>query len=149
MEGDFEGNFSRADNRNISSIRSNAFQLRLAFARLDWAASDKTDIFFEGGQDWSIFGSSLLPNLLETTFYGAYFGNVYERSPQMRLGTWRNWAASRNWKFSPEFAIMMPSEGDLPADSVTCTVTALNTPTSCTFVNGSGQSAGLWRTSGS
>ena len=142
VEGDFEGNFSRADNRNVSSIRSNAFQLRLAFARLDWAASDKTDIFFEGGQDWSIFGSSLLPNLLETTFYGAYFGNVYERSPQMRLGIVEKLGGSRNWKFSPEFAIMMPSEGDLPADSVTCTVTALNTPTSCTFVNGLGNQLG-------
>jgi len=142
LEGDFEGNFSRADNRNVSSIRSNAFQLRLAYGRIDWTASPNTDIFFEAGQDWSIFGSSALMNLLETTFYGAYWGNVYERSPQFRVGLVEKLGGSRNWKLSPEFAIMMPSEGDLPADSVSCTVTALGTPTTCTFVNGLGNQLG-------
>src|SRR5208282_5584795 len=116
VEADFEGNFSRADNRNVSSIRSNALQLRLAYGRIDWTTAPNTDIFFEAGQDWTIFGSSALMNLFETTFYGAYWGNLYERSPQ--------------------FAIMMPSEGDLPADSVKCTVDALGTPTTCTYVNG-------------
>ena len=61
-------------------------------------------------------------NLFETTFFGAYWGNVYERSPQLRLGFVQKWAASRNWKLSPEFAVMMPSEGNLPADAVTCTI---------------------------
>ncbi len=86
LEGDFEGNFSRADNRNVSSIRSNAFQLRLAYGRIDWTAAPNTDIFFEAGQDWTIYGSSALMNLLETTFFGAYWGNTYERSPQFRIG---------------------------------------------------------------
>ncbi len=142
VEGDFEGNFSRVDNRNVSSIRSSAFQLRLAYARLDYAVSDKTDIFFEGGQNWTIFGSSLLPNLLETTGLAVYFGDVYERSPQFRLGVVRNMGGSRKFTITPEVAIMMPSEGNLPADSVTCTVTALATPTSCTFVNGLGNQLG-------
>ncbi len=123
IEGDYEGNFSRADNRNVSSIRSSMFSLRLAFGRLDWAVSPNTDIFFEAGQDWTIYGSSALMNLFETTFFGAYWGNTYERSPQMRLGFVEKLGGSRNWKLSPEFAIMMPSEGNVPADAVTSTCT--------------------------
>jgi hypothetical protein len=120
LEGDFEGNFSESDNRNVSSIRSSAFSLRLAYGRIDWTAAPNTDIFFEGGQDWSLFGSSALMNLLETTFYGAYWGNVYERSPQFRLGLVQKLGGSRDWKLSPEFAIMMPSSGDLPGSRITC-----------------------------
>ncbi len=142
IEADFEGNFSRADNRNVSSIRSNALQLRLAYGRIDWAKSPNTDIFFEAGQDWTIFGSSALMNLFETTFYGAYWGNLYERSPQMRLGFVQKLGGSRDWKLSPEFAIMMPSEGDLPADSTTCTITALNKPTTCTVFDGTATQLG-------
>jgi len=86
IEADFEVNFSAVDNRNVSSIRSNALQLRLAFGRIDWTVAPNTDIFFEAGQDWTLFGSSAMMNLLETTFFGAYWGNTYERSPQMRFG---------------------------------------------------------------
>jgi len=137
IEADYEGNFSRADNRSVSSIRSNALQLRLAFGRLDWATSENTDIFFEAGQDWTIFGSSALMNLFETTFFGAYWGNLYERSPQFRFGFVQKLGGSRNFKLSPEFAIMMPSEGDLPADGISCTAVPAGggTPT-CTLVNG-------------
>jgi len=142
IEADYEGNFSRADNRNVSSIRSNAFQLRLAFGRLDWTVSPNTDIFFEAGQDWTIYGSSAMMNLFETTFFGAYWGNTYERSPQMRVGFVQKLGGSRNWKLSPEFAIMMPSEGNLPADVTTCTITALNTPTTCTVLDGTGNQLG-------
>jgi len=142
IEADYEGNFSRADNRNISSIRSNALQLRLAYGRMDYQASDKTDVFFEAGQDWTIFGSGALMNLFETTFFGAYWGNIYERSPQFRVGMVQKLGGSRNWKFTPEVAIMMPSEGILPADSVTCNVKELGVNTSCTFVNGLGNQLG-------
>ncbi len=142
IEADYEGNFSRVDNRNVGAIRSNALQLRLAFGRLDYAASPKTDLFFEAGQDWTLFGSSTIMNLFETTFYGAYWGNIWERSPQFRVGLVQKFGGSRNFKFSPEFAIMMPSEGNLPADSVSCTVTTLGVATSCTFVNGLGNQLG-------
>ena len=77
IEADFEGNFSEVDDRDVSSIRSNELQLRLAYARLDYNASDKTDFYFEGGQDWTLFGSSALPNIFETTFLGAYYGDIY------------------------------------------------------------------------
>jgi hypothetical protein len=113
VEGDYEGNFSEVDNRDISSIRSNAFQLRLAYVRMDVAASDTTDIFFEGGQDWTLFGSSALPNILETTFLGAFYGDIWERSPQMRFGFVQKLGGSANFKLSPEFAIMMPSTGQI------------------------------------
>ncbi len=116
IEADFEGNFSRVDNRNVSSIRSSAPQLRLAYARLDYAATDKTDVFFEGGQNWTIFGSSILPNLLETTGLGVYYGDTYERSPQFRLGFVQKMGGSRKFTVTPEVAIMMPSEGILPTD---------------------------------
>ena len=86
IEGDFEGNFSEVDNRDVSSIRSSQPQLRLAYVRLDYHVSDATDVFFLGGQDWTLFGSGVLPNLLETTFLGAYWGDIYTRSPQLRGG---------------------------------------------------------------
>ena len=131
-EADFEGNFSRADNRNVSSYRSSMLSLRLAYARLDYAATKSTDIFFEGGQDWTIYGSSLLGNLLETTFLGAYFGQTYERAPQMRLGFTQKLGGSRNLKFSPEVAIMMPLEGLVPAACPTTTRTLTGTTTPVT-----------------
>jgi len=113
VEGDYEGNFSEVDNRDVSSIRSNGFQLRLAYVRLDYQATDKMDLFFQGGQDWAIFSSTVLPNLFETTFLGAYYGTLYERSPQMRFGVTYKLSDWRNIKISPEFAIMMPSTGQI------------------------------------
>jgi hypothetical protein len=113
IEGDYEGNFSETDNRDVSSIRSSAFQLRLAWMRLDYNAGDKTDLYFEGGQDWTIFGSSVLPNILETTFMGAYYGNIWERSPQFQFGVVQKLSSWRNLKFSPTVAMMMPSSGEI------------------------------------
>ena len=119
IEADFEGNFSVVDNRNVSALRSNEPQLRLAYMRMDYAASDRTDIYFEGGQDWTLFGSSALPNLLETTFLGAYYGDVYERSPQMMVGLVQKVGGWRNLKISPTFAIMMPSSAQVERTSGT------------------------------
>ena len=147
IEGDFEGNFSRADNRNVSAIRSNAFQLRLAYGRIDWNFNPNTDVFFEAGQDWTIFGSSALMNLFETTFFGAYWGNVYERAPQFRFGLVEKLGGSRNWKLSPEFAFMMPSEGNLPADGVTCTVATAGCSHNLYLRQRTGQPVGLRRAS--
>lgn len=114
IEGDYEGNFSEVDNRDVSSIRSNAFQLRLGYVRMDYAASDTTDLYFEGGQDWTLFASSALPNILETTFLGAYYGTIYTRSPQFQFGVVQKLgSSSRNFKISPTFAIMMPSSGQI------------------------------------
>ncbi len=114
IEGDYEGNFSEVDNRDVSSIRSSMFSFRQAWARLDYAASENTDIYFEGGQDWTLFGSSALPNILETTALGYWYGNIYERSPQFQFGLVQKLGtSSRNFKISPTFAIMMPSTGQI------------------------------------
>jgi hypothetical protein len=111
VEGDYEGNFSEADNRDISSIRSSMFSLRLAWARMDYAASENTDLYFEGGQDWSLFASTALPSILETTFLGAFYGTIYERSPQFQFGLVQK--VGSGVKISPTFAIMMPSSGQI------------------------------------
>lgn len=119
VEADFEGNFSRANNRNISAIRSNALQLRVAYGRIDWKQSDKNSVFFLAGQDWTPFGSSTLPNLFETTGLGVGFGTLYERNPQFRVGMEHDFGG---FKLGPEFAIVMPSFGNLPADLTTAGV---------------------------
>jgi hypothetical protein len=113
IEGDFEGNFSEVDNRDVSSIRSNEPQLRLAFVRMDYHASEATDIFFVGGQDWTLFGSGAMENIVETTFNGAFWGNIYERSPQLRGGFVQTLSKAHNVKFEPQFGIMMPSTGQI------------------------------------
>jgi hypothetical protein len=113
IEGDFEGNFSEVDNRDVSSIRSNEPQLRLAFVRLDYHASDTFDVFFLGGQDWTLFGSGALENIVETTFNGAFWGNIWERSPQMRGGFIWTLDKAHHVNLEPQFGIMMPSTGQI------------------------------------
>lgn len=141
VEGDFEGNFSRADNANVSSVRSSAARIRLAYVRLDYAASDNTDIYFEGGQDWFLYGSTILPSILETTLLGGYYGTQYTRSPQLQVGWVQKLGGSRNFKFSPTFAVSMPSEGNLPADA---TITSCTIP--ATFVAGTATTIGCTST---
>ncbi len=113
IEGDFEGNFSEVDNRDVSSIRSNMPQLRLAFVRLDYHASDATDIFFVGGQDWTLFGSGALTDMFETTFNAAFWGDVYTRSPQLRVGFVQTLSHEHKVKLEGQFGIMMPSTGEI------------------------------------
>ncbi len=113
IEGDFEGNFSEVDNRDVSSIRSNMPQLRLAFVRMDYHASDATDIFFVGGQDWTLFGSGALTDMFETTFNAAFWGDVYTRSPQLRVGFVQTLSREHKVKLEGQFGIMMPSTGEI------------------------------------
>ena len=113
IEGDFEGNFSEVDNRDVSSIRSNMPQLRLAFVRLDYHASESTDLFFVGGQDWTLFGSGALMNIVETTFNGAFWGNVYTRSPQLRGGFIQTLNKENHLNLEGQFGVMMPSTGEI------------------------------------
>ena len=119
VEADFEGNFGRSNNRNISTIRSNMFQLRLAYGRIDWKRTDNTSLFLVAGQDWTPFASSTLPNLFETTGLGVGFGTLYERDPQFRVGMEHNFGG---FKLGPEVAIVMPAFGNLPADLTTAGV---------------------------
>jgi hypothetical protein len=112
IEMDFEGNFNRSDNRNISSIRSSNPSLRLAWARVDYAPDQKNIFSALFGQDWSPFGSSTIPNITETTSMGIGFGTLYERTPQMRIGYTHK---SRTFQFMPEFAVTLPASGLAPS----------------------------------
>jgi hypothetical protein len=116
LEFDFEGNFSRTLNRNISTIRSSMASIRLAYGRIDHKFNDQTSMFALFGQDWTPFGSSTLPNLFETTGLGLGFGTLYERAPQFRFGIGHKIGGSRNVFFQPEFAIVMPAYGNDPSN---------------------------------
>jgi hypothetical protein len=113
IEGDFEGNFSEVDNRDVTSIRNNEPQLRLAFVRMDYHAGEGTDLFFVGGQDWTLFGSGALMNIVETTFNGAFWGNIYTRSPQLRVGLIQTLNKERHVNLEGQFGVMMPSSGQI------------------------------------
>ena len=116
LEFDFEGNFTRALNRNISTIRSSMASIRLAYGRVDHKFNDQTSMFALFGQDWTPFGSSTLPNIFETTGLGLGFGTLYERAPQFRFGVGHKVGGSRNVFFQPEFAVVMPAYGNDPSN---------------------------------
>ncbi len=116
VELDFEGNFTRVNNRNISSIRSSQPSIRLAWVRIDRRLAEKSTGFALFGQDWTPFGSSTLPNLIETTGLGLAFGTLYERAPQARFGLNYKVGGKHGLTFQPEFALVLPAFGDLPAN---------------------------------
>jgi hypothetical protein len=117
IEFDFEGDFTRANNRNISSIRSSQPSIRLAWVRIDRRFNDKTSAFALFGQDWAPFASSTMPNMIENTNFGGLgYGAAYTRVPQARFGFDYSLGGSRSIKFAPEIAIVLPAFGDLPTD---------------------------------
>ena len=113
LEFDFEGNFTDVNNRNISANRSSQPSLRLAWVRMDTRLGD-TPVFVQFGQDWSIFGSSTLMDLFETTGFGFAQGNLYERMPMFRTGVQ---FGKGDFKFQPEFAIALSSFGEPGLDA--------------------------------
>ncbi len=113
IEGDFEGNFTEVNNSDISSMRNGQIRLRLAFVRMDYHASENTDIFFVGGQDWTLFGSGALPNIVETTGLGFFYGDIYTRAPQLRVGWIQTLNKEHNVKFEGQFGVMQPSSGEI------------------------------------
>lgn len=117
LEFDFEGDFTRATNRNISSIRSSQPSIRLAWVRIDRVIGEKTTAHVLFGQDWTPFGSSTVPNTIETTGFHLGYGNVYERAPQIRTGFSYNFGTKRNIKLMPEFALVLPFFGNTPTDA--------------------------------
>ncbi len=107
VEGDFEGDYTDVSNRNISSVRSNQFSLRLAWMRLDHKIGD-LPWFAEFGQDWSLLGSSSLPSLFETTGLGVGMGSLYERIPQFKTGIQFH---AGDLKIQPEIALVLSAQG--------------------------------------
>jgi hypothetical protein len=117
MEVDFEGDFTRANNRNATSIRSSQPSLRLAWARIDRRFNDKVTGFALFGQDWSPFASSTMPNMIENTNFGGIgYGAIFQRLPQVRGGFIYNLGGGRSWKILPELALVLPGFGDLPTN---------------------------------
>jgi hypothetical protein len=117
IEFDFEGDFTRVNNRNITSIRSSQPSIRLAWVRIDRRFNDNTSAFALFGQDWSPFVSSTMPNMIENTNFGGIgYGAAYTRIPQARVGFNHKFGGSRDVRFGPEFAIVLPAFGDLPTD---------------------------------
>jgi hypothetical protein len=107
IEGDFEGDYTDVNNRNISSDARSQFSLRLAWVRLDHKIGD-LPWFAEFGEDWNLLGSSTLPSLFETTGLGIAMGSLYERMPMFKTGVQFH---SGDFKVQPEFAIVMPTAG--------------------------------------
>ena len=103
VEGDFEGDFTDVNNRNIGAVRGSQFSLRLAWMRLDHKIGN-LPWFALFGQDWSAMSSSL-PSLFETTGLGVAMGTLYERTPQFRTGVQFHMG---DLKIQPEFAIVLP-----------------------------------------
>lgn len=116
LEFDFEGDFTRSVNRNISSIRSSQPSIRLAWVRMDRVFNDKTSGFALFGQDWTPFGSSTVPNTIETTGFHLAYGNIYERAPQIRTGLNFLLSKKRSVRFQPEIAMVLPFFGNTPAN---------------------------------
>jgi hypothetical protein len=107
VEGDFEGDYTDVSNRNISSVRSNQFSLRLAWMRIDHKIGG-LPWFAEFGQDWSLLGSSTLPALFETTGLGVGMGSLYERIPQFKTGIQFH---AGDLKIQPEVAMVLSAQG--------------------------------------
>ncbi len=117
IEFDFEGDFTRVNNRNISSIRSSQPSIRLAWVRIDRRFGENDSAFVLFGQDWAPFVSSTMPNMIENTNFGGLgYGAAYTRIPQARFGLLHNFGGSRAVKFEPEIAIVLPAFGNLPSD---------------------------------
>jgi hypothetical protein len=112
IEADFEGDFTRVDNRNLSSIRSSMPSIRLAYVRLDYKAGEKDTFSALFGQDWTPFASSTLPTLVESMLSGGGFGTTWERDPQMRFGWTHDFGG---FKLMPEIAAVLPASGDQPS----------------------------------
>ncbi|HET7108952.1 MAG TPA: hypothetical protein VFI38_19215 [Candidatus Acidoferrum sp.] len=112
FEMDFEGNFNRSDNRNLSSIRSYNPSIRLAYGRIDWRVNENNTLTAVMGQDWTPFASSTLPNMLEGTGLGIAFGDPYERAPQFRSGYTHNFGRVQ---LMPEIAVVLPAIGLTPS----------------------------------
>jgi hypothetical protein len=108
IEMDFEGDFTAVNNRNVSSSRSSQLSIRHAWIRADTHIGG-LPVFAEFGQDWTLLGSSTMPDIVETTQLMAFFGNIYERAPQIKGGVQFHVG---DLKIEPEVAVLLPLFGD-------------------------------------
>src|SRR5207253_5199737 len=69
IEFDFEGDFTRVNNRNISPIRSSQPSISLSWVRIDRSFNDMMSAFALFGKDWAPLVSSTMPNMIATRRY--------------------------------------------------------------------------------
>jgi hypothetical protein len=105
---DFEGDYTSVNNRNVSSIRSSQVSLRQAWVRMDTHIGS-LPVFAEFGQDWTLLASSTMPDIVETTQVMAFFGNMYERLPQIKGGVQ---FGKGDFKVQAEAAVLLAAFGD-------------------------------------
>jgi len=108
IEMDFEGDYTIVNNRNVSSARSSQVSLRHAWMRMDTKLGD-VPWFLELGQDWTLVGSSIVPDYIESTNNGVAFGSIYERAPQIKTGLQ---FTAGSVKIQPEFALVWANFAD-------------------------------------
>jgi hypothetical protein len=108
IEMDFEGDFTTVNNRNVSSVRSSQVSLRQAWVRMDTHIGG-LPVFAEFGQDWTLLASSTMPDIIETTQVMAFFGNMYERLPQIKGGVQFH---KGDFKIQAEAAVLLAAFGD-------------------------------------
>jgi hypothetical protein len=109
VEMDFEGDYTSVNNRNVSSVRSSQVSLRQAWVRMDTHIGS-LPVFAEFGQDWTLLASSTMPDILETTQVMAFFGNMYERLPQIKGGA--QIIHKGDFKVQAEAAVLLAAFGD-------------------------------------
>ena len=113
IEGDYEGNFSEVDNRDVSSIRSSMIPMRLAWAA--WTMPPATRRTFTSRADRT--GRCSDPAhcriLWKPPSWRFWYGNVYERSPQLQLGLLQRLGKDRTISNFHPLWIMMPSTGQI------------------------------------
>ena len=115
LEFDFEGDYTVVNNRNVSSSRSSQPSLRHAWMRMD-AKLGEVPWFAEFGQDWTLVGSSIVPDYIESTNNGVAFGSIYERLPQIKTGLQFH---AGDLKIQPEFALVWASFADSNLNNAT------------------------------
>ena len=108
IEMDFEGDYTSVNNRNVSSVRSSQVSLRQAWFRMDTHIGG-LPVFAEFGQDWTLLASSTMPDIIETTQVMAFFGNMYERLPQIKGGVQ---FGKGDFKIQAEAAVLLGAFGD-------------------------------------
>lgn len=108
LEMDFQGGFAYSSN----AVRQVVPRIRLAYGRVDYKMTDKTSLYILGGQDFTLFGSSTIPNILEgTNFWEGGYGSMYQRAPQLRAGVTH---AFGGLTVGADFAITQSAFGFLP-----------------------------------
>jgi len=117
LEVDFEGDYTVVNNRNVSSARSSQPSIRHAWMRMD-AKLGEVPWFLELGQDWTLLGTSIVPDYIETTQNGNFYGSLNERLPQIKTGLQ---FSAGSLKIQPEFAITWSNFGDGNLNNTTTT----------------------------